>query len=88
MLYRSTESQLEANQKELNNLYEVLDTQNRFAPRVSHLLDTYHSNSAVQNNELLKELIERITYEKNERNTRGKRENCNFTLHIYPRISL
>ncbi len=84
----ATESQLEANQKELNNLYEVLDTQNRFAPRVSHLLDTYHSNSAVQNNELLKELIERITYEKNERNTRGKRENCNFTLHIYPRISL
>ncbi len=84
----TAESQLKAVQTELKKLYEIQDTQNRFAPRVSHLLDTYHSNSAEQNNELLKELIERITYEKNERNTRGKRENCNFTLHIYPRISL
>ena len=84
----TAESQLEAVQKELKKLYEIQDTQNRFAPRVSHLLETYHSNSVEQNNELLKELIERITYEKNERNTRGKRDNCNFTLHIYPRISL
>ena len=84
----TAENQLATNQKELKNLYEIQDTRNHFAPGVSHLLDTYHSNSAEQNNELLKELIERITYEKNERNTRGKRDNCNFTLHIYPRISL
>lgn len=84
----AAEEQLEMSKNELKSLYEIQDTQNHFAPRVSHLLETYHSNSAEQNNELLKELIERITYEKTERNTRGKRENCNFTLHIYPRISL
>lgn len=84
----AAENQINIIQKELKDLYEIQETQNHFAPRVSRLLDGYRSNSVAQNNILLKELIERITYEKNERNTRGKRDNCNFSLRIYPRISL
>ena len=84
----AAESQLDITRKELKDLYEIQNTQNHFAPKVRHLLDSYRSNSIEQNNSILKELIERITYEKNERNTRGKRENCNFSLRIYPRISL
>ena len=84
----AAENQLKANQKDLDHLREVQNTQNHFAPRASHLLDTYHTNSAERNNELLKELIDHIVYEKNERNTRGKLYNCNFTMQVYPRISL
>lgn len=84
----AAENQINTIQKELKDLYEIQDTRNHFAPRVSHLLDSYRSNSIEQNNRLLKELIERITYEKTEKNTRGKRDNCNFSLRIYPRISL
>lgn len=84
----AAENQIDIMQKELKDLYEIQNTQNHFAPKVSHLLDSYRSNSIEQNNKLLKELIEHITYEKTERNTRGKRDNCNFSLRIYPRISL
>ena len=84
----NAENQLVINQKELNSLYELQNTQNHFVPRVNHLLDTYRTNSIEQNNELLKELIDHIIYEKTERNTKGKLNNCNFTLQIYPRISL
>ncbi len=82
-----TEKQLCACKQDLDHLYELQDQQTHFAPKVKQLLDNYEINSPETNNVLLKELIERITYEKTERNTRGKLENCNFSLHIYPRIS-
>ena len=81
------ENQLVNQQKDLNSLYEIQNTQDHFAPRVNHLLDTYRTNSTDLNNELLKELIDHIVYDKSERNTRGKLNNCNFTLQIFPRIS-
>lgn len=83
----AAEEQLQKHHTDLDRLYEVRNRQNCFAPKVRHLLDTYHTNSIETNNELLKELIDHITYEKTERNTRGKLENCNFSLHVYPRIS-
>ncbi len=83
----AAEEQLQKAQADLDGLYEVQSRQNRFAPRARHLLDTYQTNSIELNNTLLKELIDHITYEKTERNTRGKLDNCNFNLHIYPRIS-
>lgn len=72
----------------LNHFYELQATQNHFVPKVRHLLDTYSTNSTEVNNEILKSLIERVLYEKTERNTRGKLENCNFSLQIYPHISI
>ena len=81
------EDQKRAAEDDLSRLKELMDTQNNFAPRVEHLLDSYEDNTVETNNAILKELIDRIMYEKNERNTRGKLENCNFSLHIYPRIS-
>ncbi len=84
----AAESQLQENQKDLNHLREVKNVQDNFVPRVRNLLDTYHTNSIELNNELLKAVIDHIVYEKTERNTKGKLNNCNFTLHIYPRISL
>lgn len=73
-------------ESDLKHFYDIQETQERFAPKVRHLLDTYYSNTVEVNNEILRDLIDRITYEKNEKNTRGKLENCNFELHIYPKI--
>ena len=73
-------------ESDLKHFYDLQETQERFAPKVRHLLDTYYSNTVDVNNEILRDLIDRITYEKNEKNTRGKLENCNFELHIYPKI--
>ncbi len=81
------ENQRKAAENDLIQLQKLMDTQNNFAPKVKHLLDSYNSNDVETNNRILKELIDHISYEKNERNTRGKLENCNFSLHIYPRIS-
>lgn len=81
------EDQKRTAEDELLHLRKLLSTQSNFAPRVEYLLDSYETNNAETNNAILKELIDRILYEKNERNTRGKLENCNFSLHIYPHIS-
>lgn len=57
---------------------------NPAAKSISHI---YNSLGLAQDkNALLKETIEKIIYLKTERNTRGKLENANFTISIYPRI--
>jgi DNA invertase Pin-like site-specific DNA recombinase len=55
-------------------------------PKIQHLLDTYQTNTAEENNRILKEVIEKILYNKDEPNTRGKLENTNFSLGIFPRV--
>lgn len=85
---KKAEEQLCSYKNELNQLYELQNTQNLFVPKVRNLLDTYETNSVEVNNEILKELIGRIEYEKTERNTRGKLYNCNFCLDVYPHISV
>lgn len=82
----SLKEQRKQTEDDLNHFYGLQEMQDRFAPKVRHLLDTYDSNTVEVNNSILRELIDHILYEKNERNTRGKLENCNFELHIYPNI--
>ncbi len=83
----SLEEQLNAHESDLNHLRELQITQELFAPKVRHLLDTYKTNTTELNNSILKELIARIDYAKETRNTRGKLDNCNFSLSIFPHIS-
>lgn len=83
----ASEEQLKTHEKDLNHLHELQNTRELFAPKVHRLLDTYKTNSTELNNKILKELIDRIDYEKNTRNTRGNLDNCNFSLSIYPHIS-
>lgn len=75
-------------EKELQNFYHLKETHEQFAPKVKHLLDSYESNTVESNNIILQELIDRITYDKTERNTRGNLENCNFVLDIFPSTPL
>jgi DNA invertase Pin-like site-specific DNA recombinase len=56
-------------------------------PKIQHLLDAYPTNTAAENNRILKEVIEKILYSKDDPNTRGKLENTNFSLGIFPRVT-
>lgn len=74
--------------KDLQNLYNLKTVKEQYLPKVQYLLDTYETNTTAANNEILKQVIDRILYEKNERNTKGNLDNCNFILHIYPKVPL
>lgn len=74
--------------EELAKLQAMKLEHEQFAPRVRHLLDTYSTNTVTMNNEILKEIMERILYSKDEPNRRGNLLNANFSLNFFPRIPL
>jgi len=96
-VFRSRESslqkdiqKLEENKKllesELERIHSLQLLRNEFQPKAKHFLDTYKDNPAAVNNVILKELIDKVYYIKTERNTRGKLNNCNFELNIFPKL--
>lgn len=59
-----------------------------FVPKVQFIIDTYYDlDSAAARNEALKEILEKVIYIKNEPNKKGNRDNKNFELDLYPRVS-
>lgn len=83
----ANQKRLEKNiRAELENLERVKYNQDNFIPTVEHLLDSYSTNSVRENNQLLKEALERIDYIKTERNTRNLLGNANFHLTFFPKI--
>lgn len=77
---------LSLSQKELERLEHLQAERESYAPKVRTLLDTYTSNSVDANNQILKEIIEKVYYTKDTPNTRGKLLNANFILDIFPRV--
>lgn len=56
-------------------------------PRSYALVELYEQeSSAFEKNRILKQLVDRATFLKTERNTRGKLRSCNFTLNVYPKL--
>lgn len=56
-------------------------------PQYNSLKDLYYDLTSKQTkNELLKNLIEKVEYEKNSKNNKGEILRCNFSLHIYPKV--
>lgn len=69
------------------NILTIQRSQEEFLPKVRGVIDAYWTVSDMQTrNDMLKELLEKIEYKKDIANTRGMRENANFTLDIYPRL--
>lgn len=60
--------------------------QQPFFPFISHLLETYQTNSISVNHFILQELVEKIYYQKEKPNHRGNLNCANFTLEIYPKL--
>lgn len=75
-------------QKDLEDLNRLRAEKEQFIPKIQHLLDTYQTNSSEINNQILKDIIEKVTYEKNAPNRKGQGKNANFTLEVFPRIPL
>lgn len=71
---------------DIANLKAMQEERELFVPRIRHLLSTYKTNTPEVNNQILTQIIEKITYEKNTPNTRGKLLTCNFMLDIFPKI--
>lgn len=80
---KNTESSLLT---EIEDFYSLQRSREQFIPKIENILDVYEVSSITTQNNLLKEVIEKISYEKTEKNTRGKLHNCNFTLNIYPKL--
>ncbi len=89
LLNREMDEMKVANERYINDiekLEELKYSNEQFAPRIRFLLDTYSSSTKAVQNELLKEVIERIDYEKAKPNTKGQLHNANFSLNIYPKL--
>lgn len=96
-VFQSRETILLKDMQALHNSRQLLESElervralqlvrDEFQPKAKHFLDTYKSNSAAVNNAILKELIDKVYYIKEERNTRGNLYNANFALNIFPRL--
>lgn len=89
---KDSAAQLDKQRTDLESRLQSLDTlrQERelFVPKIHKLLDHYEENSAEANNQILKEVLEKITYQKDEPNRKGHLHNANFMLEIYPRLPL
>ena len=73
-------------QKEIAGLEAFRTERELFVPKVKHLLDTYDANTAEMNNQILKEIIDKITYIKDSPNGKGQLSRANFILEIYPKL--
>lgn len=71
---------------ELTRLKSAIMQREAFVPKIKYLLETYDNNTPAANNKILKELIEKITYDKDEPNRKGQLHNMNFKLGIYPNV--
>lgn len=71
----------------INKVQDVMTVQDTFIPTVKRIVDGYSNleDASVKNN-LLKTVLERVDYNKDKPNTRGKRNNDNFTVSLYPKI--
>lgn len=73
-------------EKELEHDRKLLEQKKSFIPKCEHLLSCYWDWDINTRNEVLKELIERIEYTKDTKNTRMNGDEVKFTLDIFPKI--
>lgn len=72
--------------QDIDNITNLYNQQIMYMPKIKHLLETYHTNTPEVSNHILKEILDKVYYEKNEPNRKGQINNCNFSLEIYPRV--
>lgn len=83
----SLEQTIKSLNKDLLGLYEKSGKNDILIPKVQSILEIYNNlDSASARNELLKDIIEKVEYVKTEINKKGNRDNCNFTIDIYPKV--
>lgn len=71
---------------EINRFQTACKERELFPPKIKNLLEAYRTNTVGENNRILKEILDVVYYEKSEPNHRGRLNNANFSLEIYPKI--
>lgn len=65
----------------------VNQAEEQIIPRIEHVLDVYwDTESILQKNQLLREVIEKVEYQKQTPNKKGQAGNANFELFLYPKL--
>ena len=71
---------------EIKKLNSYQKKKKEFIPRCEHLLEHYEELTVEQKNDCLKELLDKVEYDKNGRNKHGEGDKPNFKLHLYPKF--
>lgn len=84
---KTKQDQLHRYENELKQISETEKKRTLWLPKSIKLINAYDiTDSAELRNNLLKQLLHRVTYVKTERNHRGTVDNRNFKLSITPKI--
>ena len=83
---QSCSDTIEKLKEEIKHDENIIKQQSDFIPRCEELLNNYWSLDAESKNEMLKSLIEKVTYSKDTKNAYGKGDEISFQLDIFPRI--
>lgn len=71
---------------EINRYQTACKERELFPTKIKNPLEAYRTNSVEANNRILKEILDVVYYEKSEPNHRGRLNNANFSLEIYPKV--
>ena len=83
----SMEDSLSALNKEYEEKLGEVERINHLIPRAADLLEAYDTSScAAERNSILKELVDRVLYLKDEPNKKGNALEKRFTLEVHPKI--
>lgn len=72
--------------EEIEHDENIKAQQSNFIPRCEELLNNYWDLNIESRNRMLKNLVEKVVYSKNIKNTYGKGNEINFELDIFPKI--
>lgn len=72
--------------EEIEHDENIMAQQSDFVPRCEELLNNYWNLNMESRNRMLKNLVEKVVYSKNIKNTYGKGNEINFELDIFPKI--
>lgn len=80
-------TELSSTESEIEHLTSINERICNQIPHVADMIYSYeHTDSVTEKNQILRELIESVTYEKVTPNRKGQVLNKNFSLEIIPRI--
>jgi len=83
----SASSKLNDLKKQYNSIQTRTKSMQILIPAVTSVIESYYScTDACEKNNLLKEVLYKVTYLKTERNSRTQVNNANFIIELFPKI--
>lgn len=78
---------IEDMESELSSAQLRKQQRDNFLPKAEHILASYYNTDiAITKNNMLKEVLERVVYQKDTKNSRTERNLASFNIEIFPRI--